>query len=426
MTAVDLVRALPEPTVALLRRLGELAEERQTGLWLVGGLVRDCLLDVGNIDLDLVVEGDGPAFARRAAAALGAGVQTYDRFQTATLTLPDLTRLDIAAARAETYARPGALPTVRPSTIADDLRRRDVSINAMALALTPGRFGELLDPHGGAADAAAGRLRVLHPASFLDDPTRILRLARFAARFGFSPEPDTARWLAEALDARVFDFLTADRLRQEVYLVLFEPEPAEAFERLAAWGALAPIVPGADPGGEFPGLLTQARTLIALTERGPEWDPAVLGLMLLLRGAAPDDLTAVVRRLNLTGAARLAVEAVPRLPELTAAADVALRLSLLHERLRELPFEVLLAVLVLVPDESARKRLLTYLQRGRKLKPELTGDDLMAMGYAEGPGLKRILAALLEERLDGHVEGRRSEEAYVRHHFQPPHGDALS
>lgn len=426
MTPPDVIRALPEPTLALLRRMGELAEERRSGLWLVGGLVRDCLLAVGNIDLDLVVEGDGPAFARRAATALGAGVQTYDRFQTATLTLPDLTRLDIASARAETYERPGALPTVRPSTIGDDLRRRDVSINAMALALNPGRFGELLDPHGGAADAAAGVLRALHAASFLDDPTRILRMARFAARFGFAPEPQTARWLAEALDARVFDFLSADRLRHEVYLMLFEPDPAAAFGCLAGWGALAPVVPGADPGGSFADLHGQARALIAFTERGPEWDPAVLGLMLLLRSASAEDLEAATRRLNLTGSALAAVQAVPRLPALVRAADVAERLSVLHELLRELPFEVLLAVLVLVEDESARKRLVTYLQRGRKLRPELTGDDLMAMGFAEGPGLKRILAALLEERLDGAVEGRRSEEAYVRKHFQPPHGDALS
>lgn len=426
MTAPDLVRALPEGPVALLRRLGAIAGERRQDCWLVGGLVRDCLLGVGNVDLDVVVEGDGPAFARRAAAALGAGVETYDRFLTATLTLPDLTRVDIATARAETYERAGALPTVRPSTIADDLRRRDVTINAMAMALMPDRFGELLDPHGGAADAAAGVLRVLHPRSFLDDPTRILRLARFAARFGFAPEPATARWLEEALAARVFDFLSADRLRHDLYLVLFEPEPGEALARLAAWGALAPVVPGAAPGGDFPALADQARALVALTERGPEWDPAVLGLMLLLREASPDDLATVVRRLNITASAREAVLAVPRLPHLVRLADEAQRLSVLHGELRDLPLEVLLAVLVLLPGESSRKRLMLYLRRGRKLRPELSGDDLMAMGFAEGPGLKRILDALLEEKMDGRLDTRKGEEAYVREHFQPPHGDALS
>jgi len=424
VTAPKLLEALGPGPVALLRRLGGVAEERRTGLWLVGGLVRDCLLGVGNLDLDLVVEGDGPAFARRAADALGAGVETYDRFLTATLTLPDLTRVDIATARTETYERAGALPAVRPSTLQDDLRRRDFSINAMACSLNPGRFGELIDPHGGAADAAAGRLRVLHARSFLDDPTRILRMARFAARFGFDPEPDTARWLAEALDARVFDFLSADRLRHEVYLVLFESDAPAALERLAAWGALAPILPGAAPGGDFPGLLDQARALVAHTERGPEWDPAVLGLMLLLREAPPADLEVVARRLNLTGPAKAAVVSTPALGDLVRTAAAAERLSALHGRLAGLPLEVLLAILVLVPGEDARKRLVLYLQRGRKLRPDLTGDDLMAMGFAEGPGLKRILDALLDAKLDGRVESRKAEVAFVKKYFHPPLGEA--
>ncbi|MEK7767938.1 MAG: hypothetical protein AAB368_17035, partial [bacterium] len=213
--APDLRAALDADTVGLLERAGRLAEERKTEVFLVGGLVRDLFLGVGAVDLDLVVAGDGPAFARRLADVLGGEVEVYDRFLTATVTCPDLPRLDVATARLETYERPGALPHVKPAGLAEDLKRRDLTINAMAVDLRPGRFGALVDPFGGAADVAAGLIRLLHARSLTDDPTRILRMARYASRFEFVAEPRTREWLHEALAARVLEFVSGDRLRQE-------------------------------------------------------------------------------------------------------------------------------------------------------------------------------------------------------------------
>ncbi len=390
--------------------------------YLVGGPVRDLLLKGGSVDLDIVVAGDGLSFARRLGRQLNADVMVYERFLTATLTFPDLTRLDVATARAETYERPGALPAVTPASIEQDLIRRDITINAMAIALNPPRFGTLLDPHGGATDLKNRLLRVLHPRSFLDDPTRILRLARFAARFDFAIEPGTRALLDKALAARVFDVLTADRLRAEIFLVLSEPGSAEVFSRLAELKVLDIVLPGAQPGGVFPKLIDQARRLAPFVEKGSQWDPAVVRLLLLLRGAPPKVLARAVERINLTGKARGAVQQASRLPALAKWTARAGKLSELHQGLSGLPFEVLLGTLVLMESEKSRRRMMKYLTWGRRLKPGLTGDDLMAMGYTSGPGLKRILDALLHAKLDGKVKSRKGEEAYVRKNFSSPRG----
>jgi len=414
----DLSR-LPADTVVLLRRLGALGRERGTDVYLVGGLVRDLFLDAGNVDLDLAVAGDGPAFAGRAAEVLGGTLVVHERFMTATVTLEDHSMIDVATARTETYERAGALPRVRPAPIEADLRRRDFTVNAMALQLSPAAFGSLMDPFGGAADVAGRRLRILHDRSFLDDPTRILRMARFAARLEFDPEEGTARRLAEALEGGVFDFVSGDRLREEVFIGLNEPEPAAVFARLESWRALEALLPGAAPGGDLAELEELAGRLVAFCEKGPSWDPSVLRLLLLMRTALPPALDAAGQKLNLSPGSREVLRYAPRLPELARAAEAAGKLSEVHRALRGLPLEVQLAALVFVGPEPARERVFTYLCGDRVLKTELTGDDLQEIGYPRGPGLKPILDGLLEAKLDGEVESRRDEERWVRAHFPP-------
>jgi tRNA nucleotidyltransferase (CCA-adding enzyme) len=410
---------LPPETVVLLRRLGAIAGERGTGVYLVGGLVRDLFLGVGNVDLDVCVAGDGPAFARRVADALGGTVVVHDRFLTAAVALPDRTLIDVATARTETYERAGALPRVTPGPIEADLRRRDFTINAMALRLDPEAFGALLDPFGGAADIAARKLRILHEKSFFDDPTRILRMSRFAARLGFKPEEGTRVRLAEALDARVFDFVSGDRVREEVFLGLNELEPAAVFATLADWGVLPVLLPGAEPGGDFAELEELATRAIALCEKGPTWDPSALRLLLLMRNADPGRLAAAGRRLNLSPSSRVVLESGPRLREIARAAEAAAKMSGVHRALRGLSLEVQLAALILIGPEKARERVFSYLRGGRGLQAGLTGDDLIAMGYPQGPALREMLEALVEARLDGETKTRRDEERWVRAHFPP-------
>lgn len=232
--------AVPPAVRPLLSRLGRLAEARHAAAYAVGGCVRDWLLRRPQpVDVDVAVEGDGLGLAQAAAKALRARMTAHEQFGTAALHLRAgaTTRVDVATCRRETYARPAAYPKVVPGALEDDLFRRDFTINAMAVALAPGRFGALIDPFGGAEDLRGKRLRILHPQSFVDDPSRILRGIRFSARFGFRWEPATARALRAAMAAGALSWLNTGRLRRELDRMLEEPDPRACLRQLAELGA---------------------------------------------------------------------------------------------------------------------------------------------------------------------------------------------
>ena len=234
-------RAYPE-----LAALHDLAGGKP--VYLVGGAVRDLLLGRGRADIDLVVEGDATALAAR----LGGVVVEHERFATAKAQLGGH-EVDIATARAETYARPGALPEVEPTAgIAADLARRDFTINAMAIPLR--RDPELIDPHGGLEDLDAGMLRVLHSRSFEDDPTRALRAARYVARFDFELEPDTAELLRHADLGTV----STDRRDAELLRLAGETEAVRGFGLLAEWGLIELGPERAELAGRVAGLLMES------------------------------------------------------------------------------------------------------------------------------------------------------------------------
>ena len=239
---------VPGRVRGVLARIGELAAERGLNAYAVGGCVRDWWLGrLANVDVDVTVEGPGPApalakvgpgitLARAAAEVLGGSLTAHEQFGTATLAAPagfGAGRVDFATCRRETYAKPAAYPRVIAGTLEDDLFRRDFTINAMASALHPARFGALTDPFGGAGDLAARRLRILHDRSFLDDPTRILRGVRFLARFRLRWEPGTRRRAGEALRAGALSWLNPGRLQRELDRLLAEPDPVACLDELA-------------------------------------------------------------------------------------------------------------------------------------------------------------------------------------------------
>jgi tRNA nucleotidyltransferase (CCA-adding enzyme) len=329
-------------------------------VYLVGGAVRDLLLGRERADVDLVVVGDAAALA----AKLGAESVEYERFATAKAEL-DGHEVDIASARTETYREPGALPDVAPATnIEDDLRRRDFTINAMALSLGGDR--QLVDPHGGRADLEAGLLRVLHPGSFVDDPTRALRAARYAARFGFELEGRTDAWIREA------DLTTVslDRQRAELLRLAAEPEAIAGLRLLAEWGLIEPAPDGLD-------LAARVDELLA-TE--------------LWRGTV--ERASAILALALEPAGREA--ALGGTPPASPSAAVELARGYR-------PLELL----------SARVRgaewLDRYMAEWRAVRLEIDGEDLIAAGVPEGPAVGAGLAAALRRKLDGEISGREQE-----------------
>ncbi|MEA2142704.1 MAG: hypothetical protein QOI64_1134 [Solirubrobacteraceae bacterium] len=349
------------------------------GVYLVGGAVRDLLLGRAPRELDVVVEGDVEALAARltagAGAATGAAVG-HERFGTATVRAGDC-RWDLAAARAETYPRPGALPDVRPAGIDEDLRRRDVTVNALALDLATGELRGV--PHA-EQDLAAGRLRVLHDDSFVDDPTRLWRIARYGARLGFDLEEHTARLAREAVRTDALGTVSGARIGNELRLALSEPDPIAVLEAAAALG-LAPWL--------APDRALTERALALLPPGEGRRDLLVLAAAL----AAPaDDLLA---DLQFGAGERAIVRACAAAPALDGAPQAP---SELARALRGLPVEAVALAGARGGGEAAVRRWTGDL---RDVVLQITGDDLRAAGIAEGADLGRRLQAVLDLRLDG-------------------------
>jgi len=234
----NLLSRLNPDVLALVRSIGLLAQAQGVGAYLVGGPVRDLILKRPCTDLDITVEGNGIRLAEHFAAGLcGARVVRYPAFRTATVHLSDGRLVDFTTARQETYTRGGAFPAVRPSGIKHDLYRRDFTINAMAVAINPKTWGKIIDPFGGRIDLRLRRIRILHTKSFRDDPTRILRAARFKARLAFRMEASTLRSLKSAIKIKVLDTIKPQRYLKDFNKILKEPKSQEAIKYLKEWHA---------------------------------------------------------------------------------------------------------------------------------------------------------------------------------------------
>jgi len=240
--ARELDERLPSSVTQALRTVGVIAESLGMAAFAVGGFVRDLLLGTPTLDVDIVAEGDGTKLAQALAKQWGGTVTVHERFLTATLHWA-MGRWDVATARKERYPQPAALPKVEPATIADDLWRRDFSVNAMAICLSPDRFGELIDPTGGYDDLQKGIIRILHDGSFVDDPTRIFRAVRYEQRFGFRMDAKTLRLLCQARDESWLTKLSRDRIKHELWRTLQERDPTKPFQRLWQLGILQVVAP---------------------------------------------------------------------------------------------------------------------------------------------------------------------------------------
>jgi tRNA nucleotidyltransferase (CCA-adding enzyme) len=340
----------------------ERLREAATGIaaYLVGGAVRDLMLGRERTDIDVAVEGEVAELARR----LGGEVRAHERFDTATVRVEGL-EVDLAATRSETYAHPGALPEVRPASLAADLARRDFTVNAMAVPLAGDP--DLIDPHRGLEDLQRGELRVLHPRSFEDDPTRALRAARYSARYGFALERTTAELIRRADLSAV----SRDRVEAELRKLAAEPEAARAFELLGKW-ALLELRPGALELAAAVGELTAEEPWLQVAPRAEAVLAAALG-----RGVAE------ARQLASAEPARPS-EAVERAH---GHSGVGLALA------RALGAEWL--------DR--------YVAEWRGVRLEIGGSDLITEGVAEGPAVGRGLREALRAKLDGEVHGRGEE-----------------
>jgi len=396
-----LLASLPKEQVSALTRLIRLADRRATAIYLVGGPVRDFLLDLPPSDLDITVEGNAIDLATHFAGATGQRLVRHVRFGTATVSV-DGASFDLATARRETYEAAGALPAIQPSTIDDDLHRRDFTINAMALALNGTAAGRLLDPADGRSDLGAGLIRVLHTASFEDDATRILRAARYEARLGFRIEEATHDLLVR--DLPYLETISPARIHGELARTLLDHEPERALSRMVDLGALRTLHPSLGFDGEL------ATAFKRLREIAPRAVPAAYWPLLTWHVSEPATAP-VIARLALTRRQADAVRALSslrgrRLRPASRPSDIA---SIFAAQ----PAAAVWA-LAAAGSGAAREQAHAYMARYRNIRPLLRGDDLLALGVPPGKAVGEVLARLRAAKLDGEAGTRADEERLVR------------
>ena len=395
-------RHLSQEHRAFLLRIPDAAALCGARVHLVGGSVRDLLLGRTPAELDLAASGVGDGAVGPLADALGGAVVSESQFGTARVEVEGV-EVDVARTRRETYARPGALPAVTfTDSIEEDLPRRDFTIHAMAVSLNGGSFGELLDPLGGRRDLEAGRVRALHPRSFEDDPTRILRAVRYAGRLGFEIEEETARLLEQ--DLRWMDAVSGDRIRRELERTASEARAADILELAEGLGVLRAI---------HPALSLTAGLAARLREGGA---PSLTGLIGALSSSASDAARyGLARRLNLAPGHARAVKDIGKIgSRLPALGRETARASETYGMLEDAHPGAVETWILACEDAAVRRRLLDYLHRMRGVAPMLNGRSLMALGVEEGPAVGEMLRALLVARLDGGVSSREDEERFVR------------
>ena len=389
-----------------------------TPAYLVGGPVRDLLLGAPVNDLDITVAGDAIALAQLWSNAGGCRLTVHRRFGTATVVDSRGGTVDLVSARRETYPRPGALPVVCPGSIADDLARRDFTINAMAIpvadlpAAAAGRPAELVDPHNGRSDLDAGVIRILHPQSFRDDPTRILRAVRYAGRFSFRLADDTLARLQAALADDAMSTISGDRIRHEVARIFDEPAPLPILRRAGDWGILAAIHPALGASH-----LPDAADTGAGARADDAMRPSPLTLLaMLVWPLSPDAGAGLAARLNAPTPWRRVIGDTARLvallPELSAPGASP---SAVCARLDCVSPHALDAARRLLPRSAPAAAVIgRYCAEWQSVSPLLRGTDLLRLGVPAGPAVGEALRAIRRARLDGAAQTRQDEKRLAR------------
>jgi tRNA nucleotidyltransferase (CCA-adding enzyme) len=417
------LRAVPAALAPLLGVVLAAADARRLAVYAVGGPVRDWLLERGIADLDLIVEprdGEGAESLGRAAAPAAVRLRNHDRFGTLSLE-GEAGVIDLATVRRETYAHPGALPSTEPGSLDEDLRRRDFSVNALALPLSQAaraRHRGVIDVEDGLRDLAQRHLRVLHPASFRDDPTRALRAARLAPRLGFTLTRDSRAALRDALRLGAFGRVSGERLRREIEKLFADAalglDPTLALRLLESWHVLGALEPGlALPRAVHAPLRRLGRAVQAPPWQGARWRVWASGLALWLAPLAPALRRRTLARFAVRGALVEAVSGFAKLREekLRALAGSRGR-GAIDAALADLDEEALHALWAVAPP-AARRRVARFADQDRGRRAPVSGAELVAVGLA-GPEIGRALARIRVAFLDGGVRTREEALALAR------------
>ncbi|OBQ45842.1 CBS domain-containing protein [Halodesulfovibrio spirochaetisodalis] len=410
---------LPEHHFELLTMAGELGNRLNVAVYVVGGFVRDLLLGRKNLDLDLVVEGDGIAFAYKLAHQLGGRVRQHKKFKTAIIIYINAAgeeeRLDVATARLEYYEQPASLPTVELSSIKMDLYRRDFTINALAIQLSHDNFGKLIDFFGAQKDIRDKLIRVLHSLSFVEDPTRILRAIRFETRFEFTIGPQTTKLIKNALHLKLITKLSGTRIFHELQLIFNEVSPYQSLLRMQEFAVLEAIHPSLK--------LTPAKShLLKEIEKVLEWyrmlytkpypEAWIIYLLGLTSASKQEEVESVLERLHLTASQHNEFMTLRSTVKSTINLLGKIRpeaFSQLYKMLSPIPLEGVLYMMARTKSETVKKNISHYLAYLRNTTLDISGEDLQLLGFPPGPAYGEVLRKTLFAKLDDKVNTRQEQ-----------------
>lgn len=408
-------RELSPSVLGILRQAGNLAEEMDYAAFAAGGVVRDLLLGYENIDVDIVVEGDGITMATVMAQKTGAKLRAHYNFGTAELVYDDGFSVDVATARVEYYEYPAALPRVESSSLRQDLYRRDFTINAMAVSLKSDTFGDLVDYFGGRDDLHYGLVRVLYNLSFIEDPTRILRAVRFEQRYKISIEPQTLKLLEDAVQQQVLLKVSNDRIWDEISHILMEQRVGKMLARLDELQVWPQVFPGVTYWEVQPVLKDLQKSIARLKDWGFEilTDPWLPYMMAVLHWSGRDVAESICSKYSLsrkqTEKVLLTLERWKDVLSFFSESSEETRISELAEEVLSLPQEAYPLLLTILDEKSLKHRLKTVLLAVTKSRPSITGEYIKELGYRPGPIFRDALYALWKAKMDG-LAGTLSEE----------------
>jgi tRNA nucleotidyltransferase (CCA-adding enzyme) len=416
----QLLDTLKPEVRTLISTAQRLAGEKRLRAYLVGGFVRDLFLGVSNLDLDIMVEGDGIEYADALSARLNARCIHHKRFGTATLVTEGHLKIDIASSRKETYPEPASLPEVKPGSILDDLARRDFSINAMAVSVNSDDFGMLIDVYGGCRDLKKKRISVLHENSFVDDPTRILRAIRFEQRLAFSISSKTLRYLSVASRKRMLQKLNLQRVRDEIMLMLQEKNPVAQMQRLGGLYGFSFLHPRISFSSKTRKLFESIELCLQWFSRNfshrRQLDSWLLYCIALFEPLSASSTRQLAKKLALRRGEekRLLDYKKSGLCILKALQKKAVAPSRVFGYLEPHSYEVILFLVAKAKNATLKRHVEDFFRRYNGIRHSVSGRDLSGLGITPGPLYAKIFRALIKARLDGKVRSKKEELVFVR------------
>ena len=418
------LKKLPVELQDLISLAAEVSEAKKMRAFLVGGFVRDLILGAKNLDLDILVEGEGIKFAEDLASRLQGNLIRHKRFNTATVTLGHNLKIDVATAREEIYPVPASLPLVTSGRVKDDLKRRDFSINAMAISINKDDYGKLVDFFNGRRDLRDKKIRALHSLSFIDDPTRILRAIRFEQRFNFKISPETLKILKEASRLKMLEKVQPQRLRDELILILKEDDPISQIKRIQKLVGLSFIHPHLKASENILDLLRSSRKQISwfrknFSERR-HLDVWLIYFMALLNESNLDVIKSIFSAFVFRKGEEKRIISYKKISKklIQELSQKDLKPSRIFYLLDPVSYEVILLLKAKYKNNNFNRYIEDFLEIYNFMRVHVTGHDLYRLGFEPGPYYQKIFTKVLKAKLNGIVKTKEEELSLINKLFK--------